>query len=49
MTTQVGEMGAAQPPLRCANCRITIRAERVIVGGRDYCCEGCARGGPCCC
>lgn len=38
-----------QPPPRCANCRITLRGERVIVGGRDYCCEGCARGGPCCC
>jgi hypothetical protein len=36
-------------PVRCANCRITLRGERVIVGGRDYCCEGCAAGGPCAC
>jgi len=49
MSTQVERVGPAQPPVRCTNCLITLRGERVIVGGRDYCCDGCARGGPCCC
>ena len=35
--------------LRCASCRDELRAEPVIRDGRPYCCEGCARGGPCTC
>lgn len=46
------EANAATEPApvpRCSNCRITLRGERVLVGDREYCCEGCAAGGPCSC
>ena len=39
----------ATQPARCANCDIELRAEAVVRGGRTYCCEGCALGGPCVC
>ncbi|MEW6034660.1 MAG: hypothetical protein AB1603_07380 [Chloroflexota bacterium] len=36
---------------RCANCGIPIAwaGSQVVRGGQTYCCDGCARGGPCCC
>lgn len=46
------EVTAASEPAavpRCANCRITLRGERVLAGEREYCCDGCVAGGPCCC
>jgi hypothetical protein len=33
----------------CINCGIVIRWQPTIVGGRVYCCPGCAEGGPCRC
>ncbi len=33
----------------CASCGIVIRWQPTIVGGRSYCCLGCAQGGPCEC
>lgn len=33
----------------CENCGIVIRWQPTIVGGRTYCCMGCAQGGPCEC
>ena len=35
--------------LVCANCGIVIIWEATIVEGRNYCCPGCAQGGPCNC
>lgn len=49
MDTRTEPVSAEREALRCANCRITLRAERVVIGGSDYCCEGCAAGGPCSC
>lgn len=34
---------------RCANCDIEILWPPVVVGGKTYCCAGCAAGGPCSC
>jgi hypothetical protein len=33
----------------CANCGIVIGWQPTIVDGREYCCLGCAEGGPCNC
>jgi hypothetical protein len=37
------------PGLVCENCGIAIRWQPTIVGGKTFCCLGCARGGPCEC
>lgn len=39
----------AQGSLRCANCDIEIEWGPTILRGTTFCCEGCARGGPCSC
>jgi len=33
----------------CDNCGIVICWQPTIVGGKTYCCLGCAQGGPCNC
>jgi hypothetical protein len=33
----------------CANCGIPIRWSTTVVDGKEYCCPGCAQGGPCDC
>jgi hypothetical protein len=33
----------------CENCGIAIEWQPTIVGGKTYCCVGCAHGGPCEC
>jgi hypothetical protein len=35
----------------CANCKMPIEGghDAVEKGGRTYCCDGCAYGGPCVC
>ena len=38
-----------QKALRCANCDIEFLWLPTIIGGKSYCCTGCANGGPCCC
>jgi hypothetical protein len=35
--------------LVCENCGIVIHWQATIVDGADYCCPGCAKGGPCDC
>jgi hypothetical protein len=36
---------------KCANCKMPIERghDAVEKGGRTFCCEGCAYGGPCVC
>ena len=34
---------------RCATCDIEIHWQPTVVDGREYCCLGCSRGGPCTC
>jgi len=34
---------------RCANCDILFDWQPTRVGQANYCCVGCAEGGPCCC
>jgi len=34
---------------RCDCCRIEIDSEGVDRGGKAFCCDGCADGGPCTC
>lgn len=34
---------------RCANCRLEIAWEPIVVDGQVFCCGGCAQGGPCYC
>jgi len=34
---------------RCTNCREEIAWEPVYQGDEPFCCEGCAKGGPCIC
>jgi len=36
-------------PKRCASCDIELDKLPTIVGGLQYCCDGCAKGGPCVC
>jgi hypothetical protein len=38
-----------QQPLRCANCDIDILWPPTLVQGKNFCCTGCAAGGPCNC
>jgi hypothetical protein len=33
----------------CETCGIIIRWQPTIVDGKEYCCFGCAQGGPCEC
>ncbi len=33
----------------CETCGILIRWQPTIVGAENYCCIGCAYGGPCVC
>jgi hypothetical protein len=33
----------------CSTCGIVIRWQPTIVDGKEYCCLGCAQGGPCEC
>ncbi len=33
----------------CASCGIEIRWQPTTLGGAQYCCIGCAEGGPCTC
>jgi hypothetical protein len=33
----------------CDSCSILLGAERIRASDRDYCCTGCAAGGPCVC
>jgi hypothetical protein len=33
----------------CANCGIAVGWQPTIVDGREFCCFGCAQGGPCEC
>jgi hypothetical protein len=35
--------------LACSTCGFLVEASGVELGGRVYCCQGCAVGGPCCC
>jgi hypothetical protein len=35
--------------LRCANCGIVIAWRPTTVDGKQFCCLGCAEGGPCRC
>ncbi len=39
------------PPSRheCANCFIKFSWPSTVEGGKEYCCAGCAQGGPCVC
>jgi len=34
---------------RCANCDIIFDWLPTRIGQAEYCCSGCADGGPCCC
>lgn len=34
---------------RCASCDIELNGLTVTVKGAQYCCNGCAQGGPCVC
>ena len=34
---------------RCASCDIEIHWQPTVVDGKEYCCLGCSRGGPCTC
>ncbi len=36
-------------PKRCASCDIELDDTPSPVGGSEYCCHGCAQGGPCVC
>ena len=38
---------AVGPP--CANCGLEIEWTPVIFAGLPFCCDGCAKGGPCFC
>jgi hypothetical protein len=38
-----------QGELTCINCGIVIRWQPTLVGGKVFCCLGCAEGGPCRC
>ncbi len=33
----------------CANCLLEIPGKPYTQNGLNFCCEGCAQGGPCCC
>jgi hypothetical protein len=46
---QEQEEHAKQKTLRCVNCDIEFLWPPTTVRGKNYCCTGCANGGPCCC
>ncbi len=35
--------------MKCESCDIELRGQVLRVGGRPFCCAGCAEGGPCVC
>lgn len=49
---QNGQRGVAhdnRTEHRCLNCGLAISWPSIIVNGMEYCCGGCALGGPCYC
>jgi hypothetical protein len=36
-------------PVHCAGCELEVDWPPIKRDGRNYCCDGCAAGGPCCC
>ena len=45
--------GFARPSVgvdaKCDNCKMPIERDAFVKGGRTFCCDGCAYGGPCVC
>jgi chaperonin GroES len=42
-------LDTSQAPQYCANCEIEFLWPPTVVQSKNYCCIGCATGGPCCC
>lgn len=43
------EGGDERDERRCANCGLPLSWPSILVNGIEYCCGGCAQGGPCYC
>jgi hypothetical protein len=46
---QGGKPVRMDEPKRCASCDIELDRSPLVVEGSEYCCQGCAKGGPCVC